>query len=426
LARVVIIGGGWAGCAAAITARKAGAEVVVLEKTDLLLGLGNVGGIMRNNGRFTAAEEIIALGAGELLAITDQVTRHKNINFPGHKHAFLYDVTKVEPLVRKKLAEMQVMVELETRAINVQKEGSWLKSIVLANGSAVEGDVFIETTGSTGPMGNCLRYGNGCSMCILRCPSYGPRVSISQRAGVEDLLGQRGDESYGAYSGSCKLAKNSLSKEIVEKLDREGVVIVPVPTEDVNVKKLAYKVCQQYALKEFAENIILLDTGYAKLMTSYYPLAKLREIPGFEFARYDDPYSGGKGNSIRYLSMAPRNNALKVEGLSNLLCAGEKAGLFVGHTEAIATGSLAGHNSVRLYLGMPLLELPRALALGDLIAFANEKIKTPEGLKNRYTFSGGQYFKQMIAQGLYTTDVETVKLRVERIGLTNIFAEKFL
>ncbi|MDD2211768.1 MAG: FAD-dependent oxidoreductase [Clostridia bacterium] len=426
MARVVIIGGGWAGCAAAITARKAGAEVVVLEKTDLLLGLGNVGGIMRNNGRFTAAEEIIALGAGELLAITDQVTRHKNINFPGHKHAFLYDVTKVEPLVRKKLAEMQVMVELETRAINVQKEGSWLKSIVLANGSAVEGDVFIETTGSTGPMGNCLRYGNGCSMCILRCPSYGPRVSISQRAGVEDLLGQRGDESYGAYSGSCKLAKNSLSKEIVEKLDREGVVIVPVPTEDVNVKKLAYKVCQQYALKEFAENIILLDTGYAKLMTSYYPLAKLREIPGFEFARYDDPYSGGKGNSIRYLSMAPRNNALKVEGLSNLLCAGEKAGLFVGHTEAIATGSLAGHNSVRLYLGMPLLELPRALALGDLIAFANEKIKTPEGLKNRYTFSGGQYFKQMIAQGLYTTDVETVKLRVERIGLTNIFAEKFL
>ena len=70
-----------------------------------------------------------------------------------------------------------------------------------------------------------------------------------------------------AYSGSCKLAKNSLGKEIADKLDRDGVAIVSIPAEDVNLKKLEYKVCQQYALKEFAENIILLDTGYAKLMT---------------------------------------------------------------------------------------------------------------------------------------------------------------
>ena len=54
--KVVVIGGGWSGVAAAIRARISGAEVVIAEKTDLLLGLGNVGGIMRNNGRFTAAE----------------------------------------------------------------------------------------------------------------------------------------------------------------------------------------------------------------------------------------------------------------------------------------------------------------------------------------------------------------------------------
>ena len=41
--RIIIIGGGWAGCAAAISAKKAGAEVHIYEKTDLLLGLGNVG-----------------------------------------------------------------------------------------------------------------------------------------------------------------------------------------------------------------------------------------------------------------------------------------------------------------------------------------------------------------------------------------------
>ncbi len=45
-------------CAAAISARKAEAEVEIIEKTDLLLGLGDVGGIMRKNGRYTAAEEL--------------------------------------------------------------------------------------------------------------------------------------------------------------------------------------------------------------------------------------------------------------------------------------------------------------------------------------------------------------------------------
>jgi hypothetical protein len=263
-------------------------------------------------------------------------------------------------------------------------------------------------------------------MCILRCPSFGPRVSISQRAGVEDRLGERGDASYGAYSGSCKLVKESLSKEIIEQLDKTGVVVLPVPPEDVNMDKLNLKVCQQYALKEFAENIVLLDTGYAKLMTSYYPIVKLRRIPGLEFARFDDPYSGGKGNSIRYLSMAPRNNALKVQGLENLLCAGEKAGLFVGHTEAIATGSLAGHNSVRLYLGMPLLELPHSTAVGDLIAYANEMLETTEGRRNRYTFAGGKYFARMQGKGLYTTDVEAVQIRIKRLGLADIYKEELV
>ncbi len=426
MAKVVIIGGGWSGCAAAISAKKAGADVTVLEKTDLLLGLGNVGGIMRNNGRYTAAEEICFLGARELIDITDQVARHKNIDFPGHQHASLYDVIKVEPIVRKKLREMGINILFETRAIDVKMTCAEITGVLTAKEEWIEGDVFIETTGSTGPMGNCLRYGNGCSMCILRCPAFGPRVSISQRAGVEDILGQRGDDSYGAMSGSCKLSKESLSKELVDKLNEKGVLVLPVLPEDINMGKLELKVCQQYALKEYAENLVLLDTGYAKLMTSFYPLEKLRRIPGLEYARYDDPYAGGKGNSIRYLSMAPRSNTLKVKGLSNLLCAGEKSGLFVGHTEAIATGSLAGHNSVRLYLGMPLLELPRSIAVGDIIAYTNEMTRDPEGIKNRYTFSGGKYFARMKEKSLYTINIELIKKRIDRMGMLNIYDEKLI
>ena len=424
--KVVIIGGGWAGVAAAITAKKAGAEVALYEKTDMLLGLGNVGGIMRNNGRFTATEELIALGAGDLFNLTDKNTRHKNVNFPGHKTAWLYDVNKIEPEVKRYLEMLGIELNLEVRVVDVKKEQNKIKGIILSDGTLVCGDVFVETTGSTGPMGNCLRYGNGCSMCVLRCPAFGPRVSISGRAGVDDLQGEREDDVFGAFSGSCKLSKDTLSEEIVKELDEKGVVVLKVPKEDINLDKLKTKVCQQYALKEFAENIILLDTGHAKLMTTYYPLAKLRKIKGMENVKYIDPYAGGKGNSIRYLSVAPRSNDMKVKGLDNLFVGGEKSGLFVGHTEAICTGSLAGHNAVREGLGMPLLILPKTLAVGDIIAYANEMVKTKQGRRDRYTFAGASYFNRMVELRLYTTDVEEIKSRVEKVNLKDIMSQKLI
>ena len=150
-------------------------------------------------------------------------------------------------------------------------------------------------------------------------------------------------------------------------------------------------------------------------MTTYYPLEKLRKIPGLEYAKYIDPYAGSKGNSIRYLSVAPRTNDLKVEGVDNLFCAGEKSGLFVGHTEAICTGSLAGHNAVRLAIGIPLI-----------ISYANEKAKTREGRKNRYTFAGAEYFKHMQEVGLYTLDKDEINLRIKKLNLDNIFNLKLV
>lgn len=332
--KVVIIGGGWSGCAAALSSKKAGADVTLIEKTDLLLGLGNVGGIMRNNGRYTASEELIVLGCGDLIKITDKISTHTNIDFPGHKHATLYNVNMIEGEVSKYLKSLGIDILMESRVSDINFDGQKIKGVYLSDGTYIDGDVFIETTGTTGPMGNCLRYGNGCSMCVLRCPSFGPRISISERCGVSDIQGERGDDILGAFSGSCKLAKESLSEEIRTELDTKGVVILKVPQEDINYDKLSTKVCQQYALKEFAENIILLDTGHAKLMTTYYPLQKLRKIKGLENVKYVDPYAGSKGNSIRYLSVAPRTNDLKVIGVDNLFCAGEKSGLFVGHTEA--------------------------------------------------------------------------------------------
>lgn len=419
--KVIIIGGGWSGCAAAITAKKAGAEAAIYEKTDLLLGVGNVGGIMRNNGRYTAAEELINLGAGDLINITDNNARHKNIDFPEHKHANLCDVNKLEPAVRRYLINLGIEINLAARVSNVVKEGNKIKAIKLFDNTLAEGDVFIDATGSTGAMDNCAKYGNGCVMCILRCPTFGPRVSISSKAGVPDIVGERADGTCGAFSGSLEISRDSLSPDLLKKLDEKGVAVLKIPKEDVNIEKLNLKVCQQYALEEFAENLVLLDTGHIKVMTPFYPVEKLRKLPGLEDARFMDPYSGGIGNSIRYLAAAPRTNALKVIGVDNLFCAGEKSGFFVGHTEAMCTGSLAGHNAVRYSLNLPLLILPDETTIGDIISYSNWRLTTSDGKKIRHTFSGAEYFNRMKALGLYTTDNNAIKERIEKLGLKDIF-----
>ncbi len=117
---------------------------------------------------------------------------------------------------------------------------------------------------------------------------------------------------------------------------------------------------------------------------------------------------------------------MKVKGLDNLFVGGEKSGLFVGHTEAITTGSLAGHNAVRYCLGMPLLILPRSIALGDLIAYANLKLYSKEGRKNRYTFAGAEYFKRMVEENLYSTDKEEINKRISKLNLENALAQKLV
>ena len=421
MAKVVVIGGGWAGCAAAISAKKAGADVVIIERTDMLLGLGNVGGIMRNNGRYTAAEEAIALGAREIFDITDNCYTHKDIDFPGHKHATIYDVTKIETQIRNKIKDMGIDIKFFSRAVNVNIDNKKITSIVLEDGEIISGDAFVETTGSTGPMGNCTKYGNGCAMCVLRCPSFGGRVSISSKCGVEDMIGKRNTGEYGAFSGSIKLLKESLSEEIQKELNEKGSAVIPLPPEQINTGKLDMKVCQQYALPEFAENIVLIDTGHAKLMAPFYPIEKLRQIPGFEKVLIVDPYSGGKGNSIRYFSTAPRDNYLRVNGVDNLFVGGEKSGFYVGHTEAICTGTLAGHNAVRSAIGMYLLQLPTNTLIGDFISYSNSEMNKTDGDKLKFTFAGSVYFNRMKELGLYTTDSDVVRERVKKTGLENIF-----
>ena len=415
--RVVVVGGGWAGCAAAYMAAKKGCNVNLLERTDMLLGTGLVGGIMRNNGRYTATEESIMLGLGDLFKIIDKQYLHHDIDFPGHKHASLYNVAIIESVIKEALVKAGINLCMQIRVNHVDVENGDIKRVVGDNKESFEGDVYIDTTGTAGGINNCIKYGNGCAMCIMRCQSFGNRVSLTSKAGIEEIVGLKGDGSVGAMSGSCKLLKESLAPDLIEELNANGLVVRALPDNQKNAEKLGSKACQQYALQEYAENIIILNTGHAKLMAPFYPLEQLRQITGMENARFEDPYAGGIGNSMRFFAMAPRDDTLKVQGLNNLFCAGEKAGLLVGHTEAIVTGSLAGLNAARLSSGLSPITIPDSLAIGTAIKMVRQEMRTVEGRCKKYTFSGSVLFERMKDLDLYTTDLNKIKTRVEKSGL---------
>ncbi|MBP7784599.1 MAG: FAD-dependent oxidoreductase [Firmicutes bacterium] len=419
---VVVVGGGWAGCAAAAAAAQAGADVVLLERSNLLLGTGLVGGIMDNNGRFTAARELAAMGAGYLFEVIDQVTIHRRVDFPGHLHASLYDVNRVEAAVRRALMELGVHLMFESRAVEVQKDGDRISRLVLSDGQSVPAHCFIDATGTAGPQGNCARVSGGCVMCVLRCPAFGPRTSIAGKAGAREVSGSL----FEAMSGSCELQKKSLAPWLARNLEERGALVIPIPRYVPRDDRSAPKACQQYSLPEFYDNIVLLDTGHAKLMAPFFPMDRLRAVPGFESALYQDPYAGGRGNSIRFTVITPHDLSMKVTGVENLFCAGEKAGLMVGHTEAICTGTLAGHNSVRKAVGKDPLTLPSSLACGDLLACIERSLGSPSGLLSKYTFAGGVYYNRMYDTGLYTTDLRRISQRVRDAGLAGIFSRRLL
>ena len=83
-------------------------------------------------------------------------------------------------------------------------------------------------------------------------------------------------------------------------------------------------------------------------------------------------------------------------------------------------------NVIRIVMGLSLLILPSSIAIGDIIAFANEKAATREGRKDRYTFAWASYFKRMQDLGLYTTDIKEIGKRVKKINLDNIFEQKLV
>lgn len=422
--KVIIAGGGIAGCAAALAARKAGAEVVLFERTDMLFGVAVRSGEVNGNGWFIGQKELRFLGGGEFFAALESLKIHDNARFPDAPagHPFIFHTGLAEPLVRKMVLGAGVEVHFETRVVDARKTGARIAAVKLTDGSWVEGGAFVDATGARGGLSVCTRFGKGCMMCLVRCIPFGDRMGIADKLGGKELTRRRPDGTPGTVNSAVALFKDTLAPWLKAKVEKEGLLRIPLPEALVDSAKVG--IGDAARPKEFVENIILGDIGpVAKCFGMVYmPQEQIRKVPGFEDVQVEDPHRSSF-NHICNAVFAERDTALRATGWENLFCAGERAG-HGGVIGAMGTGYLAGNNAARAVLGMEPLVLPASLALGDWIAFAGEQYATADGLKKHFGMGRGAYWERMLKLGLYTESDSAIEQRVAEAGLSNVFARR--
>ena len=430
--KIVVVGGGAAGFSAATVAKKVGAdEVVVIERTDMLGGLGLVAGLgLAGSGAYaTLAEEKALGGASLFFDVFYPIATHRELAMPGFDRAMLYNTTRLDARMQKVLKEQGIEVMLCCRVTDIRMVGNSIDAVMLADGTEVAGDVFIDATGSATGIEGCTEFGYGCVGCILRCPTFGNPQGIVDNE-VKTLAEINSHGKPGVLGTSLLVPIASLSQQHQDEIKEKGYVLVSVPPgiePDIDRAKRAatYSGTGRGIMAQdvLTRNLLLLDVGgHVKVTAQGSPrfASSLRSVPGLEESSIAQPVAGARGHLVFGLTMAPRKNSLEVEGLDNVLCAGIKAGHALFLVDVACTGDLAGYNAVRKGRGKDCLELPRTLGIGAFLEHVRALMATEEGLRTP-TQSGPRTWKPL---GVYQETEEEIVKEVERVGLEGIYSRQ--
>lgn len=422
---VIVVGGGFSGCAAAVAAAKAGASVQLFERTDMLSGAGLRAGRMNYNGKYVAAEEGKDMGFGDIFEALEDIVLHR-ANIVDEENVYIYDIGKVDRAMRQALQKAGIQPRLLSRVIDVEKNDGHISAIKLESKDKVRGDVFIDCTGSFGGIDTCIRYGKGCVMCIHRCPVFGNRVSIATKAGAKEMPHRRPDGTPGRLSPSITVFKESLSPQLRQRIEKEGAFSIRLPQEMIDYSKET-KNFPGIRGKHQIEHLNLVNIGLVVKCPAigFFNLEDWRKIPGFENVLIEHPMGGAIFNFVHSTATSPREESMLVKGFANLFEAGEKSGIG-GIAECIAAGSLAGHNAVRAALGLKPFTFPKTTAIGDFLAVVSEAIETPGGLNTGHSMGHRECFERIKKLGLYSTEAAPIRERIEKEGLTNVMAQKLI
>ncbi|MBI2305231.1 MAG: FAD-dependent oxidoreductase [Chloroflexi bacterium] len=414
--RVVTVGGGLAGCAAAITAAKAGVESIVIERMDSLSGSGPLTGHLTH---YIVRMESEALGGGAMeidhglktLAFGPQMEYGRPISH-------IFDATRIETKVEETVRTFGIQVMLRSRVVDVVKENGRVVGVALEDGKLVEGDAFVDATGTTGGVGVCTQWGTGCAGCFNKCTIFGDPVRVSEAAGIQDMGHAKGE-----YYSCIYLHPDSVDPKLLEDIRQKQVVHYqyPVPEE-----------WQEHPLAKYwprPERSVRSNLGphrsvylmpFVKFFYQTIPLDILRRLPGLENAWLISPLTA-YGNCVKLSSYAPHDLSMRVTGLSNLFAAGLRAGNYSAFAEVMFTADLAGHNAARTALGVtPLVTIPKTVMMGFFLAEINQGQALSDWPPGRFKTHDPRYFEL----GLDAIEEDAIKQRVREAGLENVFAQK--
>ncbi|MDI7259455.1 MAG: FAD-dependent oxidoreductase [Thermodesulfobacteriota bacterium] len=424
--KIVIIGGGPAGFSAAMVAKRVGADVTLIERTDALGGLGLVAGI----GIFGAAESIYyeekVMGAGDLGDIYVDTATHRHVKIPGvGDDSTLYNVMRLDARMQRACKDAGVEFLLRKTVVDAAYSGGKIESVMLQDGTSVSGDVFIDASGATNGTTDCNELGRGCVGCIYRCPTFGAPGGIAEkRSKVVSRINAYGKP--GVIGTSTLIPIVSLSKDLQKRLKKEGYAIIPVPPtaklDEDRMKRAGAPYMFRHNLH--TKNIIVLDVGgHIKTTAIGSPMwvNSLRCFPGFEDAWVAQPTAGKIGHLVTWTTMAYRDNCLRAEGWKNLFVAGHKAGPSICLFDAHVMGDLAGYNAARMAFGKECIELPLNTMAGAYIDYLGRVMRTEEGLKRGYSIIEIEILETL---GVYRTDRKVISQEVKNAGLKGIYAKK--
>lgn len=423
--KIVVVGGGASGISAAIAAKKAGADVSLLERTDLLFGGAIRAGRMSYNGKIVAEEELKAMGGTEVLGALESLTLHKG-NIINEENAYIYHAGLAEPLLRDLVKDFGIEIMLEAHVVDVEKSGRAIKAVLLKDGSRIEGDAFVDCTGNSGGLEVCTNHGKGCVMCVYhRCFVFGDRVSIATKAGAPTLYRVKADGTKGTMGVSIHFYKDSLSPYIQDELKETGIVTIPLPSHVIDYSKLLS--FGAVRTKAQIENLNIVDIGITGKCVGLgpVPLKELRKIAGLERVMMENPYGGGICHQIGNVDITPVDGSLKSFGLDNVFCAGEKIGCG-GVAEVICLGYVAGNNASRLASRKePLMLSEKTTALGKYIGLVAERFVNEKGrLTSVYSFAHGPFFEYLKEKGFYPASTSIIHDRIKKEGLQGILSKK--
>ncbi|MBI2305563.1 MAG: FAD-dependent oxidoreductase [Chloroflexi bacterium] len=416
MARVVVIGGGVAGCSAAITAAQTGVETLLLERMDTLSGMGLWTGQLLS---WIARQEtkLMGGGAGQVISLMESLALHYKDEMGVPDGHLTFDVAFLDAGMKRLVERAGVKLLLRSRAVDVERRGNRIEAVVLADGTRVAGDAFVDATGNVGGMDICEQYGQGCVLCIMKCPIFGDRVAISEAGGIPAIQGTE----LRPYLSCYLIYTPSFSPEVRHRIEHSpnGYYYHPIPEE-----LQRYDFTHEWRRPEQpvttvlkASHLQIAHINWSKTWLNV-PLKFLRSVPGFENVWVLNP-GVIAGQAVQRTYPAPHDLALQVTGLENLFAAGLRSGRFSAFVEVMYTGDLAGYNAARRALNTnSLLEIPTTTTMGYFLKEVGRDrtiCDYPDGAVNDPRFDPYR------ERGLDTTDPARIRRRMDEAGLLGIY-----